>query len=172
MLDVTLINTLKDVSENKKITNLWVVLDADEQRVDERRALVNERIDAANLDITHCKIDVIVQNPCIETWGLGNRIIISPNKISPDFDPYLSHYDVQRNDPELMRKPQGYEGSIAHYHECYLKAMLRLRNSGYTKKNPAPLMEKAYLEQLITRAKDKNAHLSSFNHFLQLATRL
>lgn len=172
LLDVTLVNSLKDISQNEKITNFWVVLDADEQTVEQRREQVLERIEKSGIDIAHCAVEVIVQNPCIETWGLGNKIIISPNKISPDFGCFFQHFDVQNNDPELMQKPYGHDGSIAHYHECYLKAMLKLRNATYTKKNPATLMEAPYLEQLVVRANDGRNHLSSFNHFLQLASNL
>ncbi len=169
LLDVALINTLKDLNENKFISNLWVVLDADDKSVEERREQVFERVRAAGIDISHCKIDVIVQKTCIETWGLGNKIIISPNKLSAEFNEFLSYYNVQDEDPELMGKPDRHKGSIAHYHECYLRAMLKLRNATYQKKNPIALMEPAYLAQLEARVKEGRSHLPSFEYFLSLA---
>ncbi|MCQ0976048.1 MULTISPECIES: hypothetical protein [Klebsiella] len=172
MLDVTLVNALKDLSENKKITDFWVALDSEGEDVESRVKLVMEKITTSGMDISHCNVHVIVQNPCVETWGLGNKVIISPNKLNPTFLGFLNHYDVQSNDPEEMQKPSFYEGSIAKYHESYLKSMLALRNATYTKKNPAALMEPSYLQQLINRAYEDEGHIPSFRLFHTLATQL
>jgi len=172
MIDVTLINALKDLSENKKITDFWVALDSEGEDVEERKKLVLSKIASSNVDISHCNVHIIVQNPCVETWGLGNRVIISPNKLEEPFIDYFNHYDVQSNDPEAMPKPESYDGSIAKYHESYLKNMLALRNATYTKKNPAALMEPSYLQQLITRAYADEGHIPSFKLFHALAVQL
>lgn len=171
MIDVALINSLKDINEHKNITNFWVVMDSEGDDIVLKEQYVLDQIRKSGVDISHCQVDVIIQDPCIETWGLGNKVIISRNKISPHFAPFFSHYDVQSSDPELMKVPSDYEGSIAKYHESYLKGMLSLRNATYTKKNPAALMESTYLEQLISRASDSNQHLSSFRKFYELATK-
>ncbi|EPF0049237.1 hypothetical protein TY523_07730 [Enterobacter hormaechei subsp. xiangfangensis] len=172
MIDVTLVNALRDLSENPKITDFWVVLDSEGEDVESRKQLVMSKILSSGVDISHCEVNVIVQNPCIETWGLGNRVIISPNKLSEPFLEYYNHYDVQQNDPEEMATPPSYEGSIAKYHESYLKSMLSLRNATYTKKNPASLMEPSYLQQLISRAYADDGHIPSFRLFHSLATQL
>ncbi len=172
MIDVTLINAIKDIHDNPKFTDFWVVLDSEGEDVEARRELVRNKIDSSGIDISHCEVNIIVQNPCIETWGLGNRVIISPNKLTESFLDYYEHYDVSSNDPEGMGKPLAYDGSIAKYHESYLKSMLALRNAMYTKKNPAALMEPSYLQQLISRAYAEDGHIPSFRHFHTLATQL
>lgn len=172
MIDVTLINALKDINENRSITNFWVVMDSEGDDVGHKKQYVMDKINDSGVDISHCKVDIIIQDPCIETWGLGNKIIISKNKVTESFSPYYCHYNVQEKDPELMKVPDRYDGSIAKYHESYLKNMLQLRNATYTKKNPAALMEPTYLEQLISRASDGSNHLNSFLQFYELATEI
>ena len=71
-----------------------------------------------------------------------------------------------------MLKQSFYEGSIAKYHESYLKNMLAWRNATYKKKNPAALMEPSYLQQLINRADEDEGHIPSFRLFHTLATQL
>lgn len=169
MIDVALVNSLKDIRQFPNISNFWIVMDSEGSEVSEKRQYVLSRIEEAGIDINHCTVDIIIQDPCIETWGLGNKIICSKNKLEAAFTPFYKHYDVNSSDPEKMQKPDDYEGSIAKYHESYLKSMLALRNATYTKKNPAALMEPSYLQQLVDRANDGDNHLGSFKHFHDLA---
>lgn len=169
MIDITLVNALRDISENKEITNFWVIMDSEGFSPQERVDLVKTEILKSGIDISHCKVEVIIQNPCIETWGLGNKLIISKNRLHGDIVDYYAHYNVNDYDPEMMKHPDEYTGSIAKYHESYLKSMLSLRNATYTKKNPAALMDESYLNQLITRSNDGSNHLSSFLRFYQCA---
>lgn len=172
MIDITLVNALKDINENKEITNFWVVMDSEGYPPQERVDFVNSEILKSGIDISHCSVEVIIQDPCIETWGLGNKVIISRNKVHGDFSDYYSYYNVHDLDPEMMKYPEGYTGSIAKYHESYLKSMLALRNATYTKKNPAALMEETYLRQLILRSSDGSNHLTSFSRFYHSARNL
>lgn len=172
MIDITLVNALKDISENKEITNFWVVMDSEGFSPQDRMDFVKSEILKSGIDISHCKVEVLIQDPCIETWGLGNKVIISKNKIQGDFADYYNHYNVNDLDPEMMKHPPEYSGSIAKYHESYLKSMLSLRNATYTKKNPVALMEESYLNQLISRSNDGSNHLSSFSRFYQSALNL
>lgn len=172
ILDVELKNSLKDISENKLIDCFWVVLDSDGKNIEERIGDIHERINKSGIIIKHCSVSVILQNPCIETWGLGNSSAISQNQLHNGLSDFFHHYDVKSNDPELMRKPISFIGSDASYHESYLKEMLSVNNIRYTKKNPQGLIEKYYLDALIERAANSDGHLKSFKIFYDLASSL
>lgn len=169
LLDVTLINSLKDIANNKLIRNFWVVLDSDGVPVSQRRQLVFDYISRSGISIPHCSVEVIVQHPCIETWGFGNRSMISMNQLHAELSEFFSHYNVRDNDPELMIKPNEFIGTIASYHEVYLRCMLRQKNIRYRKSNPNGLIDVNYLQQIISRANDGASHLKSFKHFYDLA---
>lgn len=170
LLDVELKNSLRDIEENKSVRNFWVILDSDGVGVDVRRREVLDCIDSfSSIDIRHCSVEVIVQNPCIETWGFGNKSIISLNQLHDEFRGFFTHYNVRDLDPELMSKPREYVGTLAAYHESYLRCMLRQKQIRYRKNNPNGLIDVSYLEKMISRANDGASHLKSFKHFLELA---
>ncbi|MDC9614659.1 hypothetical protein PSI19_12445 [Xenorhabdus khoisanae] len=172
MLDNMLKNSLLDINQYKKFDVFWIILDSDFCDLEERKKFILDRIKETNIDIGACYVEIIFQNPCIETWALGNKSMISHNKLHAEFSDYFYHFNVKDNDPELMKKPDDFSFSDSAYHGDYLKAMLSVRGIRYTKKNPQGVIEKYYLDELIERAQDGNGHLKSFFHFYQLASSL
>lgn len=172
MLDVKLNDSLKDIEQQGNFDLFWVVLDSDGESVPVRRQYVLSRIAQSGIDIGSCQVEVIIQDPCIETWGLGNSSMISVNHLYGELSDFYRHYDVKNNDPELMRKQRGFLGSEASFHERYLKSMLILKGIKYTKKNPQGMKDLYYFNALIERSLNQNNHLRSFAHFYQNASSL
>ena len=172
MLDVKLVDSLKDINQQGNFDLFWVVLDSDGEDIESRRQDVLNRIANSNVDIGNCSIEVIIQNPCIETWGLGNKDMISLNQLHGDLSELFHHYNVKENDPELMKKINGFLGTDAAFHERYLKEMLLINQVRYTKKNPNGLKDKYYLDAMVNRARDGEGHLHSFFYFYQRALEL
>lgn len=170
MLDVKLIDSLKDLNTYAKFNQFWIVLDSDGYDMSEREDDIYKRIKDSEIDIGECEVHVIFQNPCIETWGLGHSGMISHNQLHGDLGTHFRFYNVKEFDPEDMTKPESFFGSVAAYHEVYLKSMLLQQNIRYTKKNPAGIIERNYLENLVRRTQESDNHLSSFAKFFKIAT--
>lgn len=172
LLDVSLKDSLCDIEESGKFDAFWIVLDSDGEDIQARIDDIQHRIDMLGINIGACSIEIIMQNPCIETWGLGNKSVISVNQLHGDFNDCFHFYDVTTNDPELMTKPNDFIGTIAHYHEYYIKNMYKQVRVTYSKNRPVALLDSATLEQIVRRVDDSPNHLSSFQIFHRLATNL
>ncbi|MCE9859667.1 RloB family protein [Raoultella planticola] len=172
LLDVSLKNSLNDIAESGKFDAFWIVLDSDGEDIRERINDIYTRIASSGVEIGPCSIEIIMQNPCIETWGLGNKSVISVNQLHGDFNNCYHFYDVATNDPELMTKPEDFIGTIAHYHEYYIKNMYKQVRLSYSKNRPVALLDPTTLEQIVRRLDDTPGHLSSFKTFHLLATKL
>ncbi len=151
----------EDVKSVGTYTHLVICLDVEEVSVAERVNEVEEKI--RELSITEIEIVLILQNKCIETWFLGNGKICSRNP-QDEFCEYFRHYNILDQDPELMDKPNGYEGSIAEFHEKYLKSMLGQRQRVYSKRNPQAVCTTDYVNELVKRVEDTE-HLKSLKNF-------
>ena len=172
LLDVSLQNSLNDIAQNGNYDMFWIVLDSDGEDVEARANDIYERISDLNIDIKDCSVEIIMQNPCIETWGLGNRGVISLNQLHDEFNECFHFYDVASNDPELMTKPDNFIGTIANYHEYYIKNMYKQVRMTYSKNRPIALTSSNTLEQIIKRTNDTPDHLPSFKKFFDLASQL
>lgn len=98
---------------------------------------------------------------CMETWFLGNRKIYTRTPPNADCAFYSNHYDVSKHDPELMKKPDSYNGTNANYHYEYLKIMLSAKNIRYSKSNPQEVHKPHYIEELKNRINSDASSLSS-----------
>lgn len=159
-------NSIDDVNSSGNYDYLVLCLDADEQTVSERLEEVNQFIRNENLILENSKLKIIVQNRCIETWLLGNRVIYPRQAQSTEFVKYSKFYNVAVNDPELMGIYNDFD-TYAQFHLHYLKAMLLERNIKYTKNYPRDVIEEYYLNQLIKRTTDEKQQLMSFRNFIE-----
>lgn len=119
-------------------------------------------IDLKKADL-NIKVVYIIQNPCIETWFLGNRSVY-PQKIKPPFKTFHKHYNVCANCPEKMTVPLGSTYSIAKYHLVYLKTMLKTNGIRYEKNYVDGVVNESYLSALDKRI-TKTSHLPSLRSF-------
>ena len=128
-------NAVEEVNEIGNYDFLIVCLDAEETSIEERKATIIDFLKRENLQLKQGKLIIIVQNPCFETWFLGNRKIFKRNPQSTVLQRLIQFYNVQTNDPELMSS-RNKEQTKAQFHHDYLKEIFTERNITYTKKNP------------------------------------
>lgn len=157
-------NAIKEVNSIGRYDYLVVCLDAEENSVDERMAMIAEYQATEGLQLEHGRLVVIVQNPCFETWFLGNRKVFKRNPQDEELKKYIDFYNVQTDDPELMPAMRE-EQTRAQFHHSYLKKILAERNAVYTKQKPDAVCDKTFLDELIYR-NEETGHMTSFRNFI------
>lgn len=170
-----IINAIKDINSAGKYNYFVVCLDADSATVYQRESKVIQLINESNVKlIDQTSLKIIVQNCCIETWFLGNRKVYTRNpQKNSRFIEYARFYNVSQNDPELMEKPESFDGSLSHFHFAYLKAMFNERgNMVYSKSNPREVQKESYLRELQNRVKVTPFHLNSFTNFINFCVKV
>lgn len=166
LLDDHLPNAVEDVNRDDRYTHLIVCLDADELTVADRRAEVLDCMKRPASRLKHkAELIVVVQNRCIETWFLGNRKIVTRAPQSQALRKYIDFFDVSQEDPEQMGTFQGFT-THARFHGRYLEEIFSERGIRYNKTRPGHVLEKPYLDELISRVQQQNRHLLTFQHFL------
>jgi len=134
LLDNHLKASIEDVNNFGMYDFLIICLDSDDVLPEKIIIMVNNFI-KHNEIIPSCKLQVLVQRKCMETWFMGNRTVY-PRNPSADFLQFSNFYNVSINDPEIMPKPHDFVESCSIYHYVYLKNMLSEKRIRYSKKNP------------------------------------
>ncbi len=112
----------------------------------------------------------IIQNPCIETWFLGNRSVY-PQKIKSPFKDFHKNYNVCANCPEKMYPPKNSNYTLSKYHLVYLKTMLKQSNLRYEKNYVDNVTTNEYINALDKRI-NKTNHLPSLRTFINFINTL
>lgn len=172
ILDNFLKNSIGDVNESANFTHLVVVIDSDDLSAEEKTKEVYDYILENEIELINCKLVVIAQTVCMETWFLGNRKIYSRNSQDVDCSRFANHFDVSRNDPEEMQKYSDYKGTNADFHFSYLKKMLREKNIRYSKSRPQGVGEKHYVDELQKRVRGGDGSLKSLGYFFDFIDEL
>jgi hypothetical protein len=160
-----LVAAIEEVNTIGNYDYLVVCLDADEGSVEEKHQEIEQFLADRGARLTSGEVVVIVQNRCIETWFLGNRIIVRRNPHSRILRDYLSHYNIRIDDPELMAPHPDFH-THAQFHLRYLKEILNERSIRYSKRVPGPVLERTFLAELERRLKDEPTHLGSLRVLL------
>ena len=160
----TIKNGAQDVNDNKLFDLLVVSVDSEDMSYDEKYNEIKEFIEGLNLNIDY---KIIIQNFCLETWALGNRIIVPRNPNSELIREYLNFYDVLTNDPENLPYYPKEKLNRAQFAFKYLKTILndRYRNLSYMKNNPRILTDRKFFNRIKSRYSDTN-QIISFKSFL------
>ena len=167
ILDVGLPNSIADIKDSGNYDYLVIVLDADELTVEERLKEVKNKVNKLDLSFGKCKIKIIIQNKCIESWLLGNRKVFKRQPENITLRECINFFNVHQNDPELMGKPDSFSQSVGEYHYIYCKLMLAARNISYSKDQPRDAAEPYFLNQLKERLIKTPNHLKTFQDLLQ-----
>jgi hypothetical protein len=167
IIDDGIPNAMDKIQEVGKYNYLVICLDADENSITEKKQEITDFITTENIELGNTKLIPIIQNRCIETWLLGNRLMFNPSQPQqPPLSDYTQYYNVYANDPELMGN---YNQQYTHsqFHFKYLKAILELKNITYTKKFPRDTQKQDYLQKLINRIRNEPQHLKTFQEFIK-----
>ena len=159
-------NAIEEVNEISKFQYLVLCLDAEEETVQGRIDEINTYLKREKCILQHAELVIVVQNPCFETWFLGNRKLFKRQPQSPELCRYIRFYNVSEEDPEEMPALVDHM-TRAQFHVAYLREMFEERNISYSKRNPGELCETRFLTELIKR-NEETSHISSFREFLNL----
>lgn len=163
-------NAINEVNELNKYDYLVVCLDTEETSCEERNIEIKDYLSKRNIILKSAELVIIAQNPCFETWFLGNRKMFKRNPQNSTLCDYIKYYNIQTNDPELM---SAYDAgnTKAQFHASYLREIFRERNIVYTKKNPGDVGEDFFLRELINRNLE-TGHIPSFKVFLDFCRKI
>jgi len=170
LLDSHLLNSVKDINNSGAYNYFVIVLDSDEVTTSERIHEVNKRVIDKRINIGDCKLQIIVQNRCIETWLLGNRNVFTRNPTTQELVECIRFFDVYKKNPELMTCPTDRKGTISAFHYEYLRLMLSEKNIRYTKKRPKDTLKPYYINALKKRLSQTPDHLYTLNSFFYFCT--
>lgn len=170
ILSNVLKNSILDINATDKYDYLIICIDSDnntfEERKDELDNYLRKFKDEEGIELSEsCRIILIVQNRCIETWFLGNEKIFRSNPQSESLRRYQQFFNVKHLDPENSPIHDDFD-THASFHLAYLKEALLERNIRYTKNNPREVAEPYYLRELHKRSTSKN-HLKSFQDLVE-----
>jgi hypothetical protein len=172
LLDNHLRNCIEDINSTGKYDYFVVCLDADEQNIEQCKQEILDFMNNENIILSNnIQFEIIVQNKCLETWFLGNSKIFKKNPDNDFLKECVSFYNVKTEDPELMGKIVGFEGSTSIFHSSYLQQLLSERNIKYSKNNPQGVIEEYFLQNLIIRNK-KTGHIKSFKSFIDFCNKV
>ncbi len=155
---------VEDVSTNKQLDRLVISVDSEEMSYQEKRREIDGFVKALGKKLDY---KIIVQHFCLETWALGNQVIIPRRPKDMQLRNYRKYFDVLNKDPELL--PGSPEGSLnrSQFAEHYLRKLLndKYRNLTYTKRNPKALLHDTYFKRVKKRL-ETTGHIASFEDFL------
>ncbi|MBU4362015.1 hypothetical protein KJ813_05070 [bacterium] len=157
-------NAIQDVLHNPIIDYLIIGIDSEEMTYEEKYQEIHDFISDY---VDKINIIIIVQHFCIETWALGNRLIIKRNLENTLLKRYMRYFNVVSNDPELLPPLEQEQLNRSQFAEKYLRKALndRYRNLTYSKNRPGVLLHPKYFHQVKLRY-DKTNHIQSFGKFL------
>ncbi|MDR1964060.1 MAG: hypothetical protein LBQ50_09810 [Planctomycetaceae bacterium] len=165
-------NAINDINQQGNFDYLVLCLDAENVTPEERYQEVQNYLYKNNLSLSSkTKLEIVVQNKCIETWFLGNRTFFKRNPESQTLRTYINHFNVFDKDPEKLMAPPAYKGSIASFHVEYFREICRERNTCYTKTHPGVVTEEPFLQELIRRCSE-TGDIASFEHFLKFCANI
>jgi hypothetical protein len=153
-----------DVNSHGNIDRFVVAVDSEDMSFDEKYTEIETRLSGSRCT---AKVQIVVQHFCLETWALGNKVIIRPNPQDLKLREYKKFYDVRRRDPELLPPYQPEELNRAQFAEKYLRRALqdKYRKLTYTKSNPDVLLHFKYFQRVKERL-EQTGHIPSFGTFL------
>lgn len=161
-------NAIKDINKFGKYDYLIVCLDCDNLTPETRKKKLFDYLITEGVELnTLCKLEVVAQNTCIESWFLGNRKAFKKNPQGLKFKEFINFFDVSINDPEIMEKYVGYTQK-SHFHEAYLREMLKEHGQNYRKSNPKAVLNEPYYHELQKRVSDEPSQLGTLRSFFNL----
>jgi hypothetical protein len=157
-------NAIEDINQGGNFDCLVIGVDSEDMPYKEKHNEISQYIGNR---LYKARLKIIIQNPCLETWALGNRIACRKNTTDTTLLEYLKIFNVRSNDPELLPDFPEREMNRAQFAFTYLKCMLHdwYPHAVYTKSNPKALLDENYFLQIKKRLIETK-HIQSFQSFL------
>lgn len=161
-------NAIKDINQLGKYDYLIVCLDCDEVTPDMRKQKLLDYLDNEGVTLNgKCKLEIVTQNACVESWFMGNRKVFKRNPQSEKLAKYIEFYNVSIYDPEVMNKFDGFSQK-AHFHEAYLREILKEHGQTYRKSSPKVVLNEPYYKELQKRIADEPSQMTTLRYFFNL----
>ena len=161
-----IINAIKDVNKHPVFSHLIVCVDGEEVGSERRKNIIRRKIQKSGVVLREeCTLKIIVQNPCIETWFLGNRKFFKHNPQGELLREYLKHYSVFQDNPEYMSALAPHPNK-ASFHFSYLREIWKEYGESYKKSNPKVVLNKLFLKEMKKRTIETE-HLISFKELIE-----
>lgn len=157
-------NAIADVNSLGNVDRLIISIDSEDMTREEK---YNEVYNFVTKFECNSKIIIIIQHFCLETWALGNRIILRRNTSNERLKTYMNCFDVITKDPELLPHYPPEDLTRAQFAYKYLRTIISDRYSSiaYSKSRPNIIINNGYFCQLKKRF-NETGHISSFESFL------
>lgn len=170
LITKALFDTIDTIIENPgKIDKLVIIIDTENENEEYRKKDIFTKIKEKYVNESFdFEILIFVCNHCFESWLLGAKGIYPQCKVAADTDfyPYYVHYNIEKDDPELMSVPNKCNETIAKYHFHYLHELFRYRKVRYSKSKPNAVATKEYFKTMCERI-EKTSHIPSFAKFIE-----
>ena len=109
---------VEDVSATKQLDRLVISVDSEEMTFHEKWQEIDGVVKALGKNLEY---KIIVQHFCLETWALGNKVIVSRNPKNTKIQELRMHFDVLNNDPELLPDYPEDNRNRSQFAEYYLE---------------------------------------------------
>lgn len=161
-------NAVDDMVRFPIIDRLVIIVDAEDIDHIKRKKKIVDYVAGLN-KIVMSRIEVIVQDSCIESWALGNIAVQVRHPQNPDLKSFIKAYDTSILDPQLMPAFPAKELNRSQFAIAYLKRILaeKYKNLSYSKNNPTLLQNRQYFDRIVRRYTEKG-HISCFGDFLRV----
>ena len=156
---------IDDVNNHGNIQRLVISVDSEEFSYQDKYNEIEDHISGSSC---LAEIWIVVQHFCLETWALGNQIILTRHPHSDRLRQYINFFNVSIEDPELLPGYSQEQLNRAQFAAKYLKCALNEKFSKltYSKSNPIALLHPNYFNRVKQRL-DSTGHIKSFAHFLR-----
>jgi len=114
------------------IDRLVIAVDSEEMSYEEKRREIVDFVASVSVAIDY---RIIVQHFCLETWALGNQVVVTRYPKDERLREYRRYYDVLSRDPELLPGYPPQQLNRSQFASLYLKKILneKYRKLTYTK---------------------------------------
>jgi hypothetical protein len=155
---------IDDVNNYRNIQRLVIGVDSEESSYQEKHEEIEDHLRGSRC---LAEIRIVIQHFCLETWALGNEVIVKEHPNSDVLRKYVKFFNVRVRDPELLPDYPEEELNRAQFAAKYLKHALndKYKELTYSKNNPIPLLHPKYFGRVKQRLQN-TGHIPSFEHFL------
>lgn len=161
-------NACQDIVKLKNVNYFLICVDFEQYSYDEKYIEIESVIADEGLPL-NCKVKIVIQNNCIESWFMGNKKINIQNAQNPELITYRDYHNVNILDPEDLMSID--HRTIGHFSYRYFQLMVREKGLHYTKRSPGCINNLGFLNGIIERY-ENTGHIKSFGLFMEIVNEI